>query len=78
MGIKKGSGQPMVSALTYLQCFDTAGWVTGRIFVHEEPVSSYPQRFSSRTSEETEVQPPADPGSPGKRPLEQKLCSEHM
>jgi len=43
MGIKKGSGQPMVSALTFLQCFDTAGWVTGRIFVHEEPVPSYPR-----------------------------------
>jgi len=42
----------MVSALGFLQCFDTDDWVAGRMSGPYKPHFTNPQRFSSRTGEE--------------------------
>jgi len=41
-----------VSALSFLQCFDTAGWVTGRTSGPQESCATCPQGFCSGTGGE--------------------------
>jgi len=53
-----------VNALSFFQCFDTAGWVTGRTSM--KPVATCLQRFCCRTYEKKRTEEvAANPGSPG-------------
>jgi len=45
-----------------LQCYDTVGWVTGRISSLVKTICvTYPQRFSSRTSEGIKLRETGEP-----------------
>jgi len=45
---KKGRRQATVSALSFLECFDTAGWLRDRKDIQAQNTATYPQRLSSR------------------------------
>jgi len=62
-GYDHAAGEP--SALCFLQCFDTVGWVTRRTQLAKQPVTFIPKGCLETSGGKTEGKL-ANPGLPGK------------